>query len=83
LGEEQANLLKSAPMARPRQPDPALTREELANLRRRLAMLSIDGLERQYREAYERRVLQPNRVPSSMRMQENGLEAVKEMAALE
>jgi hypothetical protein len=48
--EQKANLLKSGSMARPRLPDPALTREELANLRRRLSMLSIDGLERQYKE---------------------------------
>jgi hypothetical protein len=68
-------------MARPRQPDPPLTKDELASLRRRLAMLSLDGLERQYREAHESCVLQPNRVPSTMRMQElDGLEAVKEVA---
>jgi hypothetical protein len=36
LGEEQANLLKSGSMARPRQADPPLTKEELANLRRPL-----------------------------------------------
>jgi hypothetical protein len=33
-------------------------------------MLSLDGLERVYREAHERCVLQPRRIPSAMRMQE-------------
>jgi len=48
----------------------ALSREELAELRRSLSMLSTDGVERFYRQAYERCVLQPNRPPSALRMQE-------------
>jgi hypothetical protein len=33
-------------------------------------MLSLDGPEREYREAYQRCVLQSNQFPSAMRMQE-------------
>jgi len=47
-----------------------LNREELAELRRSLSMLSTDGVERFYRQAHERCVLQPNRPPSALRMQE-------------
>ena len=48
----------------------ALTREQLAELRHSLAKLSADDVERFYRSAYQRCVLQPNRVPSAMRMQQ-------------
>ena len=54
---------------RPKESD-ALTREELAALRQQLAHLSAYDVERFYRSAYERCVLQPNRVPSALRMQE-------------
>ena len=57
-------------MARRQNESDVLTREELAELRRSLTLLSTDGVERFYRQAYERCVLQPNRVPSAMRMQE-------------
>ena len=57
-------------MARRQKESDALTREELAALRQRLAHLSAYDVERFYRTAYERCVLQPNRVPSALRMQE-------------
>jgi hypothetical protein len=57
-------------VARRQKESDALTCEEVAELRQRLAKLSGYDVERFYRTAYERCVLQPNRVPSAMRMQE-------------
>jgi hypothetical protein len=57
-------------MARREQESDALTPEQLAELRYRLTLLSPYDVERFYRTAYERCVLQPNRVPSAIRMQE-------------
>jgi hypothetical protein len=57
-------------MARRQKESDVLTREQLAELRQRLAHLSGYDVERFYRTAYERCVLQPNRVPSAMRIQE-------------
>jgi hypothetical protein len=57
-------------VARRHKESDALTREELAELRKQLSRLSTYDVERFYRTAYERCVLQPNRVPSAMRMQE-------------
>jgi hypothetical protein len=51
-GEQKANLLKSHCMARRPETDPILSREDLAELRRRLTMLSVDGVEVVYRTSY-------------------------------
>jgi hypothetical protein len=70
-GEQTANLLKSGFMARrPRPPEEILTRKDLAELQRRLSMMSITAVQDFYQYAHSACRIFPGHFPSARAIQE-------------
>jgi hypothetical protein len=69
-GEQKANPLKSGCMARRPESHPILSRDELAEFSRRLAMLSVDGVEGVYRTAHRDSAYDGKKTPPAAAVQQ-------------
>jgi hypothetical protein len=71
VGEEKTNIVNSRIMARrPRPPDEALSRKELAELQHRLSMMSVTAVQDFYQSAHMVCRIGPGHFPSARAIQE-------------